>query len=264
MRANDGGRFTDLFDLAKRVDAKQVNRRVFEALVKCGALDALPGNRAQKLAALDAARRPGRARDARSGARADVALRRGADARAVARAETADRPGAEHARTAGVGEGDARDLRLGPSAGGGRSALLRAAGATPVKDLRAWNDEVPVTVAGIVAGVRRTLTKAGAANSHRADRGHDRRLRRRRVLEDLSAGAAALPATTRLDRQRTAAAARAARRRARRRAAGRTHGQRRRGDVRSSRPARRGAAACRRAAGTCKWKTASRSTGWRR
>ena len=52
---NDGGRFADLFDLAKRVDAKQVNRRVFEALVKCGALDALPGNRAQKLAALDAA-----------------------------------------------------------------------------------------------------------------------------------------------------------------------------------------------------------------
>ncbi|MBV8116701.1 MAG: DNA polymerase III subunit alpha, partial [Candidatus Eremiobacteraeota bacterium] len=47
--------FTDLFDLAKRVDIRQVNRRVFEALVKCGALDQLPGHRAAKLAALDTA-----------------------------------------------------------------------------------------------------------------------------------------------------------------------------------------------------------------
>ncbi len=49
------GRFSDLFDLAERVDAKQVNRRVFEALIKCGALDDIAGNRAQKLAALDTA-----------------------------------------------------------------------------------------------------------------------------------------------------------------------------------------------------------------
>ncbi|MGA8533248.1 MAG: DNA polymerase III subunit alpha, partial [Candidatus Tumulicola sp.] len=50
-----GGPFEDLFDLAKRADAKHFNRRVFEALVKCGALDALPGHRAAKLAAIDAA-----------------------------------------------------------------------------------------------------------------------------------------------------------------------------------------------------------------
>ncbi|HMF27124.1 MAG TPA: DNA polymerase III subunit alpha, partial [Candidatus Cybelea sp.] len=49
------GRFTDLFDFARRIDAKLVNRRVFEALIKCGALDDLGGNRAQKLAALDTA-----------------------------------------------------------------------------------------------------------------------------------------------------------------------------------------------------------------
>ena len=40
---DQSGPFADLFDLARRVDAKQVNRRVFEALVKCGALDQLPG-----------------------------------------------------------------------------------------------------------------------------------------------------------------------------------------------------------------------------
>src|SRR5581483_386413 len=49
------GRFADLFDFAQRVDSKHVNRRVFEVLIKCGALDSVPGNRAQKLAAVDAA-----------------------------------------------------------------------------------------------------------------------------------------------------------------------------------------------------------------
>jgi DNA polymerase-3 subunit alpha len=39
--------------------------------------------------------------------------------------------------------------------------LLQRTGATLVKDLRGWNEEVPVTVAGMVAGVRRTMTKAG-------------------------------------------------------------------------------------------------------
>ncbi|MBV8748661.1 MAG: DNA polymerase III subunit alpha, partial [Candidatus Eremiobacteraeota bacterium] len=50
-----GGAFEDLFDLVNRVDLKAVNRKVFEALIKCGALDPLPGNRAQLLDALDGA-----------------------------------------------------------------------------------------------------------------------------------------------------------------------------------------------------------------
>ncbi len=35
----EGGPFRDLFDLAARVDAKRVNKAVFEALVQCGAFD---------------------------------------------------------------------------------------------------------------------------------------------------------------------------------------------------------------------------------
>ncbi|MBV8074575.1 MAG: DNA polymerase III subunit alpha, partial [Candidatus Eremiobacteraeota bacterium] len=49
------GRFTDIFDFAKRIDPKHANRRVLEALVKSGALDALPGNRAQLFDALEVA-----------------------------------------------------------------------------------------------------------------------------------------------------------------------------------------------------------------
>ena len=47
--------FTSLYDLTERVDLRTCNKRVFEALVHAGALDSLPGHRAQFLAALDGA-----------------------------------------------------------------------------------------------------------------------------------------------------------------------------------------------------------------
>ncbi len=58
-----GGAFRDLFDFCERVDRRQVNRRVIEALIRGGAMDALPGHagidRAQLIAtvalAMDAA-----------------------------------------------------------------------------------------------------------------------------------------------------------------------------------------------------------------
>lgn len=45
--------FADLLDLCRRVDLRLCNRRVMDALIRCGALDCLPGDRAHKLAALD-------------------------------------------------------------------------------------------------------------------------------------------------------------------------------------------------------------------
>ena len=47
--------FEDLFDLCARVDLRLCNKRVFEALVGSGALDALGGHRAQYYAILDTA-----------------------------------------------------------------------------------------------------------------------------------------------------------------------------------------------------------------
>jgi DNA polymerase III subunit alpha len=47
--------FTSLYDLCERVDLRMCNKRVFEALIHAGALDSLPGHRAQFLAALDGA-----------------------------------------------------------------------------------------------------------------------------------------------------------------------------------------------------------------
>lgn len=50
---NKGGRFTSLFDFARRVDAKYVNKRILENLVAAGAFDRLNANRAQSHAAID-------------------------------------------------------------------------------------------------------------------------------------------------------------------------------------------------------------------
>ena len=47
--------FSTLFEFCERVDLRLCNRRVFEALIQSGALDALGGHRAQLIAALDAA-----------------------------------------------------------------------------------------------------------------------------------------------------------------------------------------------------------------
>jgi DNA polymerase III subunit alpha len=47
------GPFQGLFDLAERVDARQINKSLIENLAKAGALDCINGNRAQNFAAAD-------------------------------------------------------------------------------------------------------------------------------------------------------------------------------------------------------------------
>ena len=51
----EGGPFESLFDFADRVDGKKVNRRVVEALVKCGAFDSLHAGRASVWASIETA-----------------------------------------------------------------------------------------------------------------------------------------------------------------------------------------------------------------
>ena len=47
------GAFTSLADFCKKIDQRRVNRRVIEALIKCGALDFMNSRRAQMMEALD-------------------------------------------------------------------------------------------------------------------------------------------------------------------------------------------------------------------
>ncbi len=55
MRAREeGGEFKSFFDLAERVDSRHLNRKVVESLIGAGALDCLGGHRAQYMAMIDA------------------------------------------------------------------------------------------------------------------------------------------------------------------------------------------------------------------
>jgi len=49
-----GGPYRSLEDLCSRVVSRVVNKRVYESLIQAGALDAMPGHRAQKVAGLEA------------------------------------------------------------------------------------------------------------------------------------------------------------------------------------------------------------------
>jgi DNA polymerase-3 subunit alpha len=156
---NQSGPFADLFDLAKRVDAKQVNRRVFEALVKCGALDQLPGHRAAKLAALDAA--------------LELAARATRDSELGQASLFADTSAGTHLlpKLPVLAEPSTREMlawekeTLGVFVSGHPLAdvqqLLVRRGATLMKDLREAEDDTPVAIGGIVTSVRRTVTKTG-------------------------------------------------------------------------------------------------------
>jgi DNA polymerase-3 subunit alpha len=48
----EGGPFTDLFDLCARIDLRRVNKRVLESLIRSGALDSLGSHRASLMATL--------------------------------------------------------------------------------------------------------------------------------------------------------------------------------------------------------------------
>jgi len=54
-----GGPFTSLFDFARRVDLRRVNKRVVESLVKCGAFDCFGRSRSKMMAAADRAMETG-------------------------------------------------------------------------------------------------------------------------------------------------------------------------------------------------------------
>lgn len=53
LEARQAGPFRDIFDYCERVDLRKVNKRVMEALVKCGAFDSTKARRSQLIAGLE-------------------------------------------------------------------------------------------------------------------------------------------------------------------------------------------------------------------
>ena len=154
------GKFIDLFDFAQRVDGKQVNRRVFEALIKCGALDGIPGNRAAKLAALDTAIELA-ARTTRDAELGQVSLFGDANAQGPALAPKLPGVAAPTTREMLSWERETLGIFVSGHPLAELAPLLARSGAVPIKELRELVDDSPVTVAGTVTGVRRSLTKTG-------------------------------------------------------------------------------------------------------
>jgi DNA polymerase III alpha subunit len=154
------GKFIDLFDFAQRVDGKQVNRRVFEAMIKCGALDGIPGNRAAKLAALDTAIELA-ARTTRDAELGQVSLFGDANAQGPALAPKLPGVAAPTTREMLSWERETLGIFVSGHPLAELAPLLARSGAVPIKELRELVDDSPVTVAGTVTGVRRSLTKTG-------------------------------------------------------------------------------------------------------
>jgi len=152
------GRFADLFDFVKRVDTKVLNRKVFEALVKCGALDSLPGNRAEKLDALDVALE-GSVRAARDRESGQFSLFGAGAAHEHLRPQLRTLPAPPVLEALGWEKETLGIFVSGHPLADVADALARG-GATAVKDLRAQEDDAFVTIAGMLTGVRRTMTKA--------------------------------------------------------------------------------------------------------
>ena len=154
-----GGPFADLYDVVNRVDVKAVNRKVYEAMIKCGALDPLPGNRAQLLDALDGALEVA-ARELR-----DREMGQSSLFGMIEEPHPSLKPSLRPLPPPSTMEQLAWEKEtLGIFVSGHPLAdvteALSRTGAIPVRDLRAFEDDSPVKIAGLVTAVRRTLTKA--------------------------------------------------------------------------------------------------------
>lgn len=154
------GRFGDLFDLASRVDARHVNRRVLEALIKCGALDSTSGNRSQKLAALDTALELA-ARTTRDAELGQASLFGTAAADAPVLAPKLPNVVAPTTREMLTWERETLGIFVSGHPLAEIEPALRRSGAVPMKELSDLQDDAPITIAGAVTSVRRTLTKSG-------------------------------------------------------------------------------------------------------
>jgi DNA polymerase-3 subunit alpha len=186
---SEGGPFRDLFDLGARVDAKRVNKAVFEALVQCGAFDTTLEERGVSRArafrsidiALERSRAASRDREAGQtnlfglfdagpqGASASSSAGDYLDAEPWDRRELLVRErqslgfyvsGHPLERYVGRKLGRGEEGSASPSAPRGDVGLAKI-GATPIAECAAMQDWALVKLAGMVEGYRERIFKDG-------------------------------------------------------------------------------------------------------
>ena len=154
--------FESLYDLCARVDLSLFNKGVVETLINAGAMDGLPGHRAQKLAGLEEALKHGHAvqEDERSG---QMSLFGAPESGAAAAVEAPKLP---EAPLAAPGELLSREKEvLGFYLSGHPldrfRPVLRQFSTHRLADFGSVPDNASVTVGGIVRSIRTMLTKKG-------------------------------------------------------------------------------------------------------
>jgi DNA polymerase-3 subunit alpha len=154
------GPFTDLFDLTGRVDSRQANRKVYEALIKSGALDSLGSNRAELLDAVDDAlelsSRAARERELGQTSLFGGASQETAQALAPRMRRLPPPPMLEQL----AWEKETLGIFVSGHPLAGVAEALKRTGAVEIRSLRELPEDENVTVAGLLIEVRRTLTKA--------------------------------------------------------------------------------------------------------
>lgn len=155
-----GGPYLDLFDLAERIEGRLVNRRVLEAFIQCGAFDRF-GNRAQLLDALDTALEIAsrRAREREMG-QTSLFGESTAEATPGLRPKLRDLPPPTTTQLLSW-ERESLGIYVSGHPVSAYAAVLQRAGATPIRQLRSTEEEALTITGGLLAEVRRTLTKAG-------------------------------------------------------------------------------------------------------
>ncbi len=158
LQRRSTGPLMSLSDLCVRVDCRVVNRRVLESLVKAGALDGLAGNRAQKLAALDAALDYGQ-KLAQERDRGQTSLfgSSGAELPPPPLPDVADVPMA----TRLAQEKDAIGLYISGHPLADKTAVLAARTTGTIRDARDLAEDELISVGAVVTSARRVVTKAG-------------------------------------------------------------------------------------------------------
>lgn len=159
-----GGRFRSLDDFCQRVDLRQVNKRVVESLILCGAFDSLQARRSQLVAVLDECMETAQAnrRDQNAQAHGQVSL-----------FDLLDEPatGLVQRSLPAIPEYPPRELLahekevLGFYVSGhplaGSEEMLTGRATLSIAELPQCRDGDRVTVGGIVSGLKRGTTRRG-------------------------------------------------------------------------------------------------------
>jgi DNA polymerase-3 subunit alpha len=162
------GRFQSIFDLAERVDPKQVTKATLEILIKAGALDGLGPNREQHTLAADRAVQAAAAR-LRDKARGQKSLfgNDSADANGAEAAEVNIPPAPDWTHSQKLaGEKEVLGFYLTSHPLTQHAAQLESFASHSIAQLRDLNDGDEVLVGGMVSSIKRATTKKPSRNGH--------------------------------------------------------------------------------------------------